>query len=50
MGIMPALLLSSHRKYYGVILAFPGHSSLGNSMLVQMSHPGSESLNTGSTS
>lgn len=50
MGIMPTLLLSSHRKYYGVILVFPGHTPLGNSILLQMSHPGSESLDTGSTS
>lgn len=49
-GIMPTLLLSSHRKYYGVILVFPGHTPLGNSILVQMSHPGSESLDTGSAS
>lgn len=47
---MPTLLLSSHRKYYGVILVFPGHTPLGNSILVQMLHPGSESLDTGSIS
>lgn len=40
MGIMPTLLLSSHRKYYGVISVFPGHTPLGNSIPVQMSHPG----------
>lgn len=49
-GIMPTLLLSSYRKYYGVILVFPGHTPLGNCILVQMSHPGSESLDTGSIS
>lgn len=47
---MPALLLSSHRKYYGVILVFPGHTPLSNFILVQMSHPGGESLNTSSIS
>lgn len=37
-GIMPTLLLGSHRKYYGIILVFPGHTPLGNSIPVQMSH------------